>query len=112
MSNLTTRPDSNQVVLKPGVYQSGNTKGGLNLKKWLFKVLAKAGFAGTNDPLCCQYFPTVPTIEVASFSNPSGPEMDAAGVPVYGMFKTIDGDFYYIYVREPNDSVSTIATND
>lgn len=108
----TTRIDAYQTVLKPGVYQSGNTRGGLNLNKWIPKFLKKIGFADTSDPLCCQYFPTVPTIEVANFSVPTGEEMDAAGVPVYGMFKTISGNYYYIFVREPEDGVSVIATND
>lgn len=110
MSNLTTRPDSNQVVLKPGVYQSGNTKGGLNLKKWLFKVLTKAGFAGTNDPLCCQYFPTVPEILVEDAQNPTEAEM--TNVPDGGFFKSIQSDgAWYIYIKIDANSVSSALAN-
>lgn len=110
MSNLSTYPTPFQVVLKPGLYQSQNTKGGLNLNKWLLKFLKRIGFADTVD--CCTYYPTVPTIEAADFTNPTGPEMDAAGVPVYGMFKTIDGDTYYMWIREPNNGLGSIISND
>ena len=108
MSNLTTRPDAHQVVLKPGVYQSGNTKGGLNLKKWLFKVLAKAGFAATVD--CCIYYPTFPVLEVADISNPTEDEM--ANVPLYSMFLTVGGGFYYLHFKYSASGTDVISTND
>lgn len=110
MSNLTTRPDSNQVVLKPGVYQSGNTKGGLNLKKWLFRVLAKAGFAGTNDPLCCQYFPTATEVLVGDAQNVTEAEM--INVPDGGFFKAMQTDgTWYIYIKIDATTVSSALAN-
>lgn len=88
MSNLSTYPTPFQVVLKPGLYQSQNTKGGLNLNKWLLKFLKRIGFADTVD--CCVYYPTWPTLIVADPSAPTDAEVLAAGVPPGGMFKTYD----------------------
>lgn len=112
MSNLTTRPDAHQVVLKPSTYQSGNTRGGLNLNKWIPKFLKKIGFADTADPNCCQYFPIAPTILVTDISNPTEEEM--ANVPIKGFFYAEDSDgIWNLYVKVQTDSVSEIiATND
>lgn len=90
MSNLTTRPDAHQVVLRPGVYQSGNTRGGLNLNKWILKFLKKIGFAGTLDPLCCQYFPTAPDVLVIDSTNPTEEEM--TNIPIGGFFRAIESN--------------------
>lgn len=94
MSNLSTYPTPFQVVLKPGLYQSQNTKGGLNLNKWLLKFLKRIGFADTVD--CCVYYPTYPLITVADAFNPTAEE--ASNVPSGSFFMTTDGVNYNIYI--------------
>lgn len=107
----TTRIDAYQTVLKPGTYQSGNTRGGLNLNKWIPKFLKKIGFADTSDPLCCQYFPTVPEVLVAAHGSPTETEM--TNVPVGGFFKAIQTNgIWSIYIKESASTVSgALATN-
>ena len=98
-----------QVVLKPGVYQSGNTKGGLNLNKWIPKFLKRIGFANTVD--CCTYYPTYPQVNYASFGNPTEEEMDAAGIPIWGFFLHVEGELYYLFVRVSATNTNTISNN-
>lgn len=90
MSNLSTYPTPYQVVLKPGLYQSQNTKGGLNLNKWFLKALTKVGFAGTSDPVCCEYFPTAPEVTVVDHTAPTEDEM--VNVPLGGFFQATEAD--------------------
>jgi len=112
MSYITGKPEPNQVTLKPGVYQSKPTKGGLNLNKWLMRALKKVGFAGTADPNCCQYFPTVPEILVANINAPTAEEM--VNVPVGGFFRATDANgIWNIFIRngEGASYSSSLATN-
>lgn len=97
MSDLSTFPQPTQLVLRPGLYQSQNTRGGLNLNNWIKKFLTRIGFAVTSD--CCTYYPTVPLIEVANASSPTEDEAIAAGVPPFGMFRTEDGSDIYLWMR-------------
>lgn len=108
MSNLSTYPTPFQVVLKPGLYQSQNTKGGLNLNKWLLKFLKRIGFADTVD--CCVYYPTYPILEVENIGNPTEQEM--INVPLYSMFLCVDGDIYYLHFKYSAANTDTISTND
>ena len=107
MSNLSTYPTPFQVVLKPGLYQSQNTKGGLNLNKWLLKFLKRIGFADTVD--CCTYYPTFPTLDVVSISTPTESEME--NIPLGGMFKTVDGSTYYLFIKTEPAIADVIFTN-
>lgn len=102
MSNLSTYPTPFQVVLKPGLYQSHNTKGGLNLNKWLLKFLKKIGFAVTTD--CCTYYPSFPLIPVVDPSNIQPSEI--ADVPVFGFFigYNSDGSEDYIIAMKATTS--------
>lgn len=95
MSNLSTYPTPFQVVLKPGLYQSHNTKGGLNLNKWLLKFLKRIGFAVVAED-CCTYYPTFPQIPVEN-TNSIQPE-EIADVPVFGFFigVNVDGSEDYV----------------
>ena len=101
-----------EVVLKPGGYQSKNTSGGLNLRKWIFRMLTRNGFAGTNDPDCCQYFPVTPDVLTVNSSNPTAEEM--ANVPIGGFFRAVENtsDIWYMYIKIDNDGgANQIATN-
>lgn len=109
MSNLSTYPTPFQVVLKPGLYQSQNTKGGLNLNKWLLKFLKRIGFADTVD--CCVYYPTFPTIIVADHTNPTEEEM--ANIPIKGLFYAEETNgIWTLYVKTTASSFADLATND
>lgn len=111
MSNLSNTKIPFQVVLKPSTYQSGNTRGGLNLNKWIPKFLKRIGFANTADPLCCQYFPTVPEVLVLDHGNPSEQEM--VNVPIGGFFQAteVDGS-WSVYIKVSASTTSTaLATN-
>jgi len=110
MSNLTVQPIPQKLVLKPGTYQSQDTKGGLNLNKWIKRFLQKIGFASTVD--CCTYYPSVPTIEAINFSTPTEEEM--SNVPTWGMFKTIftDGETFYVWIKAPDGTAVEVANND
>lgn len=88
MSTLSALPKPLKLVLKPGTYQSGDTRGGLNINNWMKNFLKRIGFADTLD--CCVYYPTFPTLTVADPSAPTDAEVLAAGVPPGGMFKTYD----------------------
>lgn len=111
MSYISGKPELNQVTLKPGVFQSKPTKGGLNLNKWLMRALKKVGFAGTADPTCCLYYPTAPEVTVEDNTAPTETEM--TNVPVGGFFKAIEtnGD-WSIYIKTDATTVSTaLASN-
>lgn len=112
MSFLQGKSLPYQVVLKPGTYQSGNTRGGLNLNKWIPKFLKRIGFADTSDPLCCQYFPTAPEVLVADHTTPTETEM--TNVPIGGFFKAVDPtDTWSIYIKQTATTVSDpLASND
>lgn len=111
MSNLSTYPTPFQVVLKPGLYQSQNTKGGLNLNKWLLKFLKRIGFADTVD--CCVYYPTFPTVIVVNAGAPTEEEMDNANIPIKGIFITQDENgVWYMGVRCGANCFDSFATND
>lgn len=92
---LTNVKTPYRVVLKPGIYQSSDTKGGLNLNKWIPKFLKRIMFADTVD--CCTYYPTFPVLEVANVNDPTEEEM--ANVPVFGFFLTGDGLAGGLYMR-------------
>lgn len=106
MSNLSTYPTPFQVVLKPSTYQSGNTRGGLNLNKWLPKFLKRIGFADTVD--CCVYYPSVPFLEVNTINSPS--ETEAANVPLWGLFRTGNETEGNVWIKVNNDAFITLAT--
>lgn len=89
----------NNKTIKPGAFQTGRTKGGLNLNKFVKDLLVSIGFATVDETLCCTFYPTVPTISAASAAAPTEDEMDAAEVPSYGMFKTVNGTVVYVYMR-------------
>lgn len=111
MSNLTVQPIPHKLVLKPGTYQSQDTKGGLNLNKWIKRFLQKIGFAVTTD--CCVYYPTAPTVIVENESNPTEAEMDTAGIPIKGFFFAQDANGTWIYTVRTSASGSVgIASND
>lgn len=98
MSYISGKPEPNQVTLRPGVYQSKPTKGGLNLNKWLMRALKKVGFANTADPNCCVYYPVFPTLDVALINDPQEAEM--VNVPPFAFFKCTDGESVFIYMRD------------
>lgn len=60
MSILSALPKPLKLVLKPGTYQSGDTRGGLNINNWMKNFLKRIGFAVTTD--CCNYFPSFPLL--------------------------------------------------
>lgn len=96
MSILSALPKPLKLVLKPGTYQSGDTRGGLNFNNWVKNFLKRIGFADTLD--CCNYYPTFPTLTVVDPTVPTAAEALAAGVPPGSMFKTTDGAEYYFFV--------------
>lgn len=99
----------NTKSIKPGTFQTGRTKGGLNLNKFIKDVLVSMGFAGTEN--CCTYYPTFPELDVVNISAPTEEEM--ANVPIKGLFFAVNEDGYW-YLRVKN-SVNTsigIVTND
>lgn len=109
MSNLSTYPTPFQVVLKPGLYQSQNTKGGLNLNKWLLKFLKRIGFADTVD--CCTYYPTFPTLIVGNRAAPTVEEVSL--VPTQGLFfaqEIGNPDSFYLYIKN-SDGTCTFIIN-
>jgi len=106
VSNLSTYPTPFQVVLKPGLYQSQNTKGGLNLNKWLLKFLKRIGFANTVD--CCTYYPTYPQVLVANANSPTEEEM--SNVPLYGVFMGFQSvNSWAIFIKTGVDSFELIV---
>lgn len=94
MSILSALPKPLKLVLKPGTYQSGDTRGGLNLNNWMKNFLKRIGFADTVD--CCVYYPTYPLITVADASAPTADE--ASNVPSGSFFMTTDGVHYNIFI--------------
>ena len=88
MSLLSALPQPLKLVLKPGTYQSGDTRGGLNFNNWVKNFLKRIGFAVTSD--CCLYFPSLPVL---------GVDFDSVDqVPNGGMFMDINNPDY-IYFR-------------
>lgn len=88
----------NNKTIKPGAFQTGRTKGGLNLNKFVKDLLVSINFATVDETLCCTFFPTYPTI-TTSGAEPTEDEMDAAEVPPYGLFKVLDEGVVYVYMR-------------
>lgn len=84
-----------QAVLKPSTYQSGNTRGGLNLNKWIPKFLKRIGFAVTTD--CCLYFPSFPVLGI-DFDTmdqvPDGGLFMDMGTTDAVFYKGLDGNIY------------------
>lgn len=109
MSILSALPKPLKLVLKPGTYQSGDTRGGLNLNNWMKNFLKRIGFADTVD--CCVYYPTFPTIIVADNNTPTEEEM--ANVPIKGLFyaQTSDGTWDLRIKLTASTSID-IATSD
>ncbi len=107
---LTNVKTPYRVVLKPGIYQSSDTKGGLNLNKWIPKFLKRIMFADTVD--CCTYYPRLPVLIVANSTSPTDDE--TANVPVYGQFLAVDSntDVWYWYIKNPDGTLDQIGTND
>lgn len=89
-------------VLKPGFYEkrkTGKNQPGLDLWRVTLDTLVDRSLAVTTD--CCNYYPTVPLISAADATTPTESEMDNAGVPPFGMFRTTDGaGVYYLWMRE------------
>lgn len=108
MSILSALPEPLKLVLKPGIYQSGNTRGGLNINNWMKNFLKRIGFAETLD--CCVYYPTLPTLTVVDPTAPTAGEALAAGVPPGGMFKTTDGTDYISWMVDPSGTPVEIFT--
>lgn len=110
MSTLSALPKPLKLVLKPGTYQSGDTRGGLNLNNWMKNFLKRIGFADTVD--CCNYFPSAPTVIVAVADSPTEEEMDNANIPIKGIFIAQDGDgIWYMGVRCGANLFASFATN-
>lgn len=110
MSTLSALPKPLKLVLKPGTYQSGDTRGGLNINNWMKNFLKRIGFADTVD--CCVYYPTAPTVIVENENNPTEAEMDAAGIPIKGFFFAQDANGNWAYTVRTSASGSVgIATN-
>lgn len=110
MSLLSALPQPLKLVLKPGTYQSGDTRGGLNFNNWVKNFLKRIGFADTLD--CCVYYPTFPTLTVADPTAPTAAEALAAGVPPGGMFKTNNATDYYGWIVDPVGEVVQIFATD
>lgn len=102
----------NNKTIKPGAFQTGRTKGGLNLNKFVKDLLVSIGFAVVDEDTCCTFYPTVPLIDVATVSSPTEAEMDAANVPFFGMFRAEDSDHVYVWMRINADTAILVATND
>lgn len=97
-------------VIIPGAVKSGRKASGFNLNKFVKKLLESMGFAVTTD--CCTYFPTVPLVAIADVNSPTEEELDAAGVPPYGMFRTYNEGIIYIWMREDiGDGAFTLGNN-
>ena len=106
MSTLSALPKPLKLVLKPGTYQSGDTRGGLNVNNWAKNFLKRIGFANTVD--CCNYYPTWPTLTVDDPSAPTDAEVLAAGVPPGSFFKTIDGTNYNGFIVDTTGSAVSV----
>lgn len=100
-------------VIKPGFYEqrkTGKNQPGLDLWRTTLDTLVDRSLAVTTN--CCNYYPTVPLIEVDSASNPTGDEMDANNIPHYGMFRTESGSSIYVWMRDDSDGAFDIGAND
>ena len=103
----TSNKTPDKLILRPGVYQSKETKGGLDLKKWFLKILKKIGFADTVD--CCVYYPTFPVFAAADWESVS--EEELATIPLYGWFITIDPEdsaSIFIWIKVADDTAQTL----
>lgn len=102
----------NNKTIKPGAFQTGRAKGGLNLNKFVKDLLVSIGFAVVNEDACCTFYPSVPLIDVATVSSPTEAEMDAANVPFFGMFRTEGSGHTYVWMRRNADTAMLVATDD
>lgn len=108
MSTLSALPKPLKLVLKPGTYQSGDTRGGLNVNNWAKNFLKRIGFANTVD--CCTYYPTYPTIIVADNTSPTEEEM--VNVPIKGLFFAEETNgTWTLHVKTSASGTDSIATN-
>ena len=106
MSTLSALPKPLKLVLKPGTYQSGDTRGGLNINNWMKNFLKRIGFAVVGAD-CCTYYPTFPLIILENDGAPTDVEMDAYNIPSFGLFVAKDDinvNDYTIYMRMPGSN--------
>lgn len=93
-----------KAYIKQGSYQRSSKKinGALDVNKEVLDTLVDKEVIGTTD--CCNYFPTIPTIESLAGNFPPTSEQ-IAHVPVGGLFTiTAEGDpnCFVIYIKSPN----------
>lgn len=100
MSTLSALPKPLKLVLKPGTYQSGDTRGGLNINNWMKNFLKRIGFAVTTD--CCLYFPSFPVLGVDFDSQDQ--------VPNGGVFMNIN-DPTRIFFRDLNGNIQELVND-
>ncbi len=101
----------NNKTIKPGAFQTGRTKGGLNLNKFVKDLLVSINFATVDDILCCTFYPTYPTVIVVDESAPTEAEM--VDIPVKGVFfaETSEG-VWALRVKISAASSAEITTSD
>lgn len=87
----------NNKTIKPGAFQTGRTKGGLNLNKFVKDLLVSINFATVDETLCCTFYPTFPVLTVTDACNVTAE--DITDVPVYGIVIATDGNATVILMK-------------